>query len=457
MLKKLVFSVGFALIVFGANAQTLTDETSQANDSLSASAFDKMLRSNKPFMRFVGKTAQIITNDWVPLGNPETNKFDFGRLQTIPAYNPTEGVRLRVGVASNSRLHPNLFVKGYGAYGFLDKKFKYRGEAAWAFNNPVYHDEEFPKNTLRFVYENDIYSSGETHPRALNDRLLISYSRSKNAMLYRNFAELNYERETLSGLAYTLWLRRSVLQPAAGLDFERLGSDYVETVDKITTSDVGVTLRYAVDEGYDQYKRRKKSTTMESPVFFLSHIIGLKDVFGSDVSYQRTEFSAQKRFRLGSAGRLDAVGEVSKVWNQVPFPLLTFNNQRYRHLIESNLFVLNDAFEFMADEMYTVRATFVGDDLLLSKVSFLNKLKVKELLTVRASYGRLSDKNRPSATNNLLRFPTNSFEYGSVPYVEGTIGLTNILGLLRVEYVHRFTYRDHPDALLGKVRVNVTL
>lgn len=41
--------------------------------------------------------------------------------------------------------------------------------------------------------------------------------------------------------------------------------------------------------------------------------------------------------------------------------------------------------------------------------------------------------------------------------MEGTIGITNILGLLRVEYVHRFTYRDHPEALLGKVRVDVTL
>jgi len=29
--------------------------------------------------------------------------------------------------------------------------------------------------------------------------------------------------------------------------------------------------------------------------------------------------------------------------------------------------------------------------------------------------------------------------------------------LLRIEYVHRFTYRDHPDALLGRVRVDVTL
>ncbi|WP_352423700.1 hypothetical protein [Proteiniphilum sp.] len=45
----------------------------------------------------------------------------------------------------------------------------------------------------------------------------------------------------------------------------------------------------------------------------------------------------------------------------------------------------------------------------------------------------------------------------NIPYIEGTIGITNILGLLRVEYVHRFTYRYHPNALRGAFRVDVTL
>jgi hypothetical protein len=88
------------------------------------------------------------------------------------------------------------------------------------------------------------------------------------------------------------------------------------------------------------------------------------------------------------------------------------------------------------------------------------------MLSVRASYGRLSSGNQLGFVNlddinsqftDLYNFPDLSHQYGSKPYLEGTIGFTNILGLLRVEYVHRFTYRDHPDALLGKVRVDVTL
>ena len=83
---------------------------------------------------------------------------------------------------------------------------------------------------------------------------------------------------------------------------------------------------------------------------------------------------------------------------------------------------------------------------------------IKELISLRASYGKLSAKNDPlNSSSSIYNFPPASYRYDSAPYVEGTIGITNILGLLRVEYVHRFTYRDHPNALLGKVRVDVTL
>ncbi len=97
------------------------------------------------FGSLLNKALQMVLNDWIPLGDPETNKFDFGRIQTFPTYNPIEGVRLRAGVASNSRLSPHLFLKGYLAYGFGDEQFKYRGEATWSFDRKAYHEEEFPQ------------------------------------------------------------------------------------------------------------------------------------------------------------------------------------------------------------------------------------------------------------------------------------------------------------------------
>ncbi|MDO5665897.1 MAG: DUF5686 family protein [Bacteroidia bacterium] len=412
----------------------------------------------KPFNRFFKKAMKFVLNDWIPFGNPQTNKFDFGRIQTLPTYNPIEGVRLRAGIASTSRLNPHFFVKGYAAYGFKDQKFKYRGEAIYSFDKKAYHENEFPKNNLRLVYENDLYSPGEMHPRSGNDLLLITYRRSVNEATYRNFVEINYEREHTNGLAHTIWLRKSRFVPQGELLFQRDFSDMRIPYEALNTSEVGILLRYSAREAYVQQKRKRKPIELESPVFFLSYSIGLKGFLGSETAYHRTELSAQKRFLLNRFGRLDAVGEFSKVWNAVPFPLLVYPNQRYRHHIENNAFFLNRALEFVADEQYTLRTTFVGDDFILSKVPFFDDLGIKELISLRASYGRLSDKNDPlRSSSHIYDFPPASYRYGSTPYVEGTIGITNILGLLRVEYVHRFTYRDHPDALLGKVRVDVTL
>lgn len=110
---------------------------------VAASSIDIFLERDESHKNsgFLQKALDFVMNDWLPLGNPETNRFDFGRLQTIPTYNPIEGLRLRAGVASNSRLSPHFFIKGYGAYGFGDRKFKYRGEAVYSFNKKAYHDE----------------------------------------------------------------------------------------------------------------------------------------------------------------------------------------------------------------------------------------------------------------------------------------------------------------------------
>lgn len=426
-------------------------------ESRSRAVQDSLAQEAGGFPQFLSRAVNFVTGDWIPLGNPETNRFDFGRIQTFPTYNPIEGVRLRAGIASTSRLSPHFFVKGYLAYGFKDERFKYRGEAIYSFTPKAYHEDEFPKNNLRLVYENDLFSPGEIHPRSPNDLLLITYRRSQNEATYRNFGELNYEREYKNGLAHTFWLRRSRFQPQGELAFNWQLGEVLTPDEALHTAEVGLQLRYSAREAYDQRKRKRIPLEMTSPVFFLSHSMGMDHFMGGEVPYHRTEVSLQKRFLLGNAGRLDVVGEAMKVWNTVPFPLLVYPNQRQRHHVENNAFFLSRALEFVADEQATLRMTFVGDELLLSRVPLLSRLGVKELASVRAAYGRLSDKNLPGVHEGTYALPPVSLFYDNVPYMEGTIGITNILGLLRVEYVHRFTYRDHPDAILGAVRVDVTL
>lgn len=427
---------------------------------VAASSIDIFLERDESHKNsgFLQKALDFVMNDWLPLGNPETNRFDFGRLQTIPTYNPIEGLRLRAGVASNSRLSPHFFIKGYGAYGFGDRKFKYRGEAVYSFNKKAYHDEEFPKNNLRFIYENDIYSPGEMHPRANNDLLLMTYRRSENETTYRNFTELNYEREYGNGFSHLFWMRKSSIAPQGNLIFERLNHGGNIQVEEINWGEAGVSVRFFDNEAYSQQKRNKELIDYTGSLLQLSHSIGLKNFLRGEHHFHRSELSVQRRLLFRDHGRLDMVAEVAKIWNGVPFPLLVYPNQRSKFHVENNAFFLNRSLEFVADEQVTFRAVFVGDELWLSKSNVLNAFGVKELVSMRASYGNLSDKNRPNVNNGLFNFLPGMHEYTkSTPYVEGTIGITNILGLLRLEYVHRFTYRNIPGAINGAVRLDITI
>lgn len=101
--------------------------TPQENEKGLLSPSDGAARERGKAALLLDKAARFVMSDWIPLGNPQSNKFDFGRVQTLPTYNPIEGVRLRAGVASNARLNPHLFVRGYMAYGFKDQQLKYRG------------------------------------------------------------------------------------------------------------------------------------------------------------------------------------------------------------------------------------------------------------------------------------------------------------------------------------------
>lgn len=407
---------------------------------------------------FLDKAINFVINDWVPLGHRDKNKFDFGRLQTIPTYNPIEGVRLRGGIASNSRLSPHFFIKGYAAYGFKDKKVKYRGEAIYSFNKKAYYDGEYLVNNISLIYENDIFSPGEIHPRAMNDLLLVTYRRSNNQATYRNYIEFNYEKEYKTGFKHSAWFRRSRITPQGELQFKEFRGDDFIFENQLYNTEIGIYAKWTGKESYIQEKRRKIPTSLTNPLVYFAHSIGFKNFIGGDTYYNRTELSLQKRFLIDDYAHVDLVGEYTKIWNSVPFPLLAYPNQIHKMNIENNPFYLTQSTELPADEQITFRGVFIGNNLLFAKSPILKAIGLKELLSFRVTYGKLSSKNDPEYNRDLFVLPIVSKRYEKgIPYIEGTIGITNILGLLRLEYVHRFTYRNYPDALKGAVRLDITI
>ncbi len=82
-------------------------------------------------------------------------------------------------------------------------------------------------------------------------------------------------------------------------------------------------------------------------------------------------------------------------------------------------------------------------------------MKLREVVSFKGLYGSLSDKNNPSLNNDLFRFPTDALcrPMDKVPYMEMSVGLDNILTILRVDYVWRLTYRSTPGVDKNGIRI----
>jgi hypothetical protein len=96
-------------------------------------------------------------------------------------------------------------------------------------------------------------------------------------------------------------------------------------------------------------------------------------------------------------------------------------------------------------------------------VPLLKKLKFREVATFKILYGGVSSKNDPDLNPDLFKFPTSedgtplTFSLDEKPYMEASIGLSNILRILRVDLIKRFSYLDNPNVSSLGVRVQFRL
>ena len=65
-------------------------------------------------------------------------------------------------------------------------------------------------------------------------------------------------------------------------------------------------------------------------------------------------------------------------------------------------------------------------------------------------YGGVRDENNPLRSVDVMKFPlthgqTEPFSLSHTPYIEGGFAIGNIFKLIRVDYIRRFTYLDHPE------------
>lgn len=427
-----------------------------------------------PGFKYVIFGAKALIENFVETGSKKhPSKFDFGPINTMITSNYVNGTRFRLSGMTTGNLDPHWSMSGYGAYGTRDKKWFYSGQLAYSFNKREYVLWEFPKHYIAFNYTYDVMSPMDKYLATDKDNLFVGWKWTKvDQMSYMRDATLSYELETNAGFSIHAMARHRNDQPAGVLQYwknngEKPGVwDQSNTLVKdITTTELGVTLRYAPGETFVNTKQRRVPVSLDAPTFLLSHTAGFKGLLGGDYNFNLTEASIRKRFWFGSWGKLDVTARAGAQWNTVPFPLLNLPMANLSYITQNNeSFNLIDNMEFLNDRYASLNLSYDMNGKLFNRIPLIKKLKWREMFRIRGLWGTLTDKNNPykSQNSDLFLFPTRdgiptSHVMGHTPYVEASVGIYNIFKLLHIEYVRRLTYTDIPGAKKGGVRFMILM
>ena len=107
--------------------------------------------------------------------------------------------------------------------------------------------------------------------------------------------------------------------------------------------------------------------------------------------------------------------------------------------------------EFTTDQYVKVNIRHYFNGFFFNRIPLLKKLKLREAITFKSIYGRLSEANDPEINPTLLQFTNNeegmqeTFSLSEKPYMEASVGILNIFKVARVDLIKRLTYLDNPN------------
>ena len=427
-----------------------------------------------PGFKYVIFGAKALIENFVETGSKKhPSKFDFGPINTMITSNYVNGTRFRLSGMTTGNLDPHWSLSGYGAYGTKDKKWFYSGQVAYSFNKREYVLWEFPKHYIAFKYTYDVMSPMDKYLATDKDNLFVGWKwTTVDQMSYMRDATLTYELETNTGFSVQAMARHRNDQPAGQLQYWKNNGETPGQWDEkntlvhdITTTELGVTLRYAPGETFVNTKQRRVPVSLDAPTFTLSHTAGFKGVLGGEYNFNLTEASIRKRFWLGSWGKLDVTARAGAQWNTVPFPLLNLPMANLSYITQNNeSFNLINNMEFLNDRYASLNLSYDMNGKLFNRIPLIKKLKWREMFRIRGLWGTLTDKNNPYKSNNPDLFllpmgdglPT-SHVICKTPYVEASVCIYNIVKLRHIEYVRRLTYTDIPGVKKGGIRFMILM
>ena len=412
------------------------------------------LNKNRTFRRMIG-AVKFLFEGYTPVSG-----FDVGPFNTFYSFNPVEGFRLRMGGRTNYNFSERLMLELYGAYGFKDQRWKGFGAIRYSFSDAKVR--LYPLNQIRLWYQSDVKIPGQALQFVNEDNFFLSFKRGvNNRMFYLKTLGLDYVKEQRNGFSYGFSVKNMIHNGGGALLFDFNDNGELRYKTDLTTTELGLSLRYAPNEKFYEGSTYRTPIINKSPILELNYEAGVKDLMRGEYNYHSVQFNLRKAFFLSPLGYSIATLEAGRIFGQVPYPLLTIHraNQTYSYQMES--YNMMNFLEFVSDKFVSVHYFHNFGGVFLGRIPLIKKLKWREVLSVKALWGGLDQRNIPTANNGLLSFPkgddgnTITYTLERQPYIEGSVGIANIFKILRIDLVRRFTYTDLPNVIKWAPRIRI--
>ena len=423
-------------VVQGANLKGKDFWEIARHDSLTANQLGiyKMVDSvkNVPAFKTMLDVVQLVFTGYHLIGNVELGPY----FKTY-SYNAVEGHRFRFGGRTSNDFSTKLQLNGYLAYGLLDKRFKYGAGVLYKLKNN-------PRQWISFDYKRDLEQLGQSQNAFSEDNILSSFLRRNpnNKLTDVESYSTSYKREWITGFTNSFMFKHRIMRPVGSLEYRRfIPNPEIGIVDDeaIKTSEFGLYTRFAYKEKYVDGEFERISLGTKYPILELQLGFGVKDFLDSDYNYQKFEIAVSDKIRAGIFGYTDFRLTAGKYFGTLPFTLLEIHNGNETYFFDKRAFNLMNFFEFVSDEYATLMIDHHFDGFFLNKFPIMQKLKWREVISLRTVAGNLSDRHRTE-----LIFPETSYEL-DVPYVEVAIGIENIFKFIRIDGLKRLNYLDHAN------------
>jgi hypothetical protein len=410
-----------------------------------------------PVVKSYTRAAQFVLNGgYLPL----VRGVDVGSAFSMWAYNRVEGHRFRMGLQTNNTFSRTWQLSAYGAYGTRDRVWKTGAEV-----NFIPKRQPLTLITLRHTY--DLEQLGFRMEDVADNsffRINSRFGRYPQAYYQREMS-LTAQRDLGTNFTQTVGVRSrsmNLLFPFAINQTSESGSPSTVTTD-LRSSEFFLETRYApgrLPARRVTNRRIRRRPTETAPIVTLRYTLGTASFQGQTFSgYHKLQMQFDHTLRWGLFGRTQYTVKAGYSPSTIPYPLLQVHLGNQTPFYNKNAFNLMNYAEFVSDRYVSVAVEHKFEGLLTNRLPIIRRWGWRTFMTGNVLWGQLSEANyKLIATQDSKgkRLPA-VHSLQQTPYVEVGYGFENVLKSLRIEALHRLTYRQNPNVTPFAIKVSFQL